>query len=154
MPKTVIPNLEQFKKMVGQELGVSSWRSVTQQDINAFADATKDYQWIHVDVERCKKESPFKTPIAHGYYTLSLAPGLLDEIVAVEGVKMGVNYGLNKVRFTAPVKVDSKVRMKAEIQDARDIPGGGVQGTLKLTFEIEGERKAACVAEAIYLYYA
>jgi acyl dehydratase len=136
MPKRMIQNLEELKKMVGQEIGVSDWHPVTQQAINLFADATLDHQWIHIDVERAKRESPFGGPIAHGYYTLSLAPYLLANVMDVKEKKMGVNYGLNKLRFTSPVPVPSKVRVRATLASIEEIKGG-VQATFNLQFEVE-----------------
>src|ERR1041384_2343068 len=145
-------SLEELKAMKGQEIGVSDWHPVTQEEINKFADATHDHQWIHVDPERAKKESPFGGPIAHGYYTLSLAPHLMEQIVAVKGIRMGVNYGLNKLRFPSPVPIGKRVRMKATLADVEDIQGGA-QATVGMAFEVEGESKPACVAEAVYRYY-
>jgi acyl dehydratase len=153
MAKRMIQDLEELKKMVGQEVGVSDWHPVTQQAINMFADATLDHQWIHIDVERAKRESPFGGPIAHGYYTLSLAPYLLANVFDVMEKKMGVNYGLNKLRFTAPVPIPSRVRVRATLAQVEEIKGG-VQAILNLQFEVEGKDKPACVAEAIYRYYA
>jgi len=153
MPKRVMQNLEELKKMVGQEVGVSNWHSVTQEAINMFADATLDHQWIHVEPERARRESPFGGPIAHGYYTLSLAPYLLADIMDVKEKKMGVNYGLNKLRFTAPVPIPSKVRLRATLATIEEIKGG-VQACFNLQFEVEGKEKPACIAEAIYRYYA
>jgi acyl dehydratase len=118
-----------------------------------FADATLDHQWIHVDPERARRESPFGGPIAHGYYTLSLAPYLLANIMDIEEKKMGVNYGLNKLRFTAPVPIPSNVRVRATLAGIEEIKGG-VQAIFNLNFEVEGKEKPACVAEAIYRYYA
>ena len=153
MARRIFQNLEELKKMVGQEVGTSDWHPVTQEIINMFADATLDHQWIHVEPERAKKESPFGGPIAHGYYTLSLAPYLMDQILAVQEKKMGVNYGLNKLRFTAPVPIPSRVRLRATLAQVEEIKGG-VQATFNLQFEVEGKEKPACVAEAIYRYYA
>lgn len=141
------------KSLVGTELGVSDWHAVTQEEINAFADCTHDHQWIHLDVERAKKESPFGGPVAHGYYTLSLAPYLMDQIWTVEGIRMGVNYGLNKLRFPAPVPVGKRVRARATLDNAEDVTGG-MQVTVGLTFEVEGASKPACVAEGVYRFYA
>ena len=141
------------KSLVGQELGVSDWHLVTQEEINAFAQATHDHQWIHLDVERAKKESPFGGPVAHGYYTLSLAPHLMSQIWGVQGIKMGVNYGLNKLRFPAPVPIGSRVRARATLNNVADVEGG-MQVSVGLTFEIEGQDKPACVAEGVYRYYA
>ncbi|MEA2624534.1 MAG: hypothetical protein QOD06_579 [Candidatus Binatota bacterium] len=147
--------LEELKSMKGQELGISEWHLVTQQEVNLFADATHDHQWIHVDPERAKKESPFGGPIAHGYYTLSLAPHLMEQVLAVEGIRMGINYGLNKLRFPGPVRIGKRVRMKAALADYEEIANGaGAQVTVGMTFEVEGESKPSCVAEAIYRYYS
>ena len=148
-----VNGLDELKGLVGQEIGVSDWHLVTQEEINLFADATHDHQWIHVDPERCKRESPFGAPIAHGYYTLSLAPALLAQVLRVQGVRMGVNYGLNKMRLPSPVPVGSRVRLRATINGFEPIQGGA-SGTIGLTFEVEGQQKPACVAEAIYRYYA
>ena len=145
--------LKDIKSVIGQELGVSDWHVVTQPEINAFADATHDHQWIHVDVERAKKESPFGGPVAHGYYTLSLAPYLMAQIWSVQGVKMGVNYGLNRLRFPAPVLVGKRVRARATLNNVEDVPGG-IQVTVGITFEVEGSDKPVCVAEGVYRYYA
>lgn len=153
MPQRLIQDLEELKKMVGQEVGVSNWHRVTQEAINLFADATLDHQWIHVDPVRAKRESPFGGPIAHGYYTLSLAPHLMADIMDIKEKKMAVNYGLNKLRFTSPVPIPSNVRVRATLEAFEEIQGG-VQGTFNLIFEVEGKEKPACVAEAIYRYYA
>jgi acyl dehydratase len=144
--------LDELKQLKGHELGVSDWHTVTQREIDLFADATHDHQWIHVDPERAKRESPFGGPIAHGYYTLSLAPYLLEQIVRVTGVRMGINYGLNRLRFPGPVRVGKRVRMRARLADLEEIPHGA-QATLEFTFEVEGESKPGCVAEALYRYY-
>jgi len=152
MSKTVINGLEELKSMKGKELGVSEWHEVTQESINLFAEATCDDQWIHLDEERCKKESPWGQTIAHGYYTISLAPYLLGQIMTVEGVQMGINYGINKLRFPSAVKVGSRVRARASLVDVSDV-GNGVQGNIQVTFEIENEDKPACVAEVIYRYF-
>lgn len=146
--------LDELKGMKGQEVGVSEWHSVTQEEINKFADATHDHQWIHVDPERAKKESPFGGPIAHGYYTLSLAPYLMEQIIAVKGIRMGINYGLNKLRYPGPVRIGKRVRLKATLADFEDLANGaGAQATFGMTFEVEGESKPGCVAEAVYRYY-
>jgi acyl dehydratase len=145
--------LEELKALKGQELGVSEWHLVTQEEINQFADATHDHQWIHVDPERAKQQSPFGGPIAHGYYTLSLAPHLLDQLIAVRGIRMGINYGLNRLRFPGPVKIDKRVRLRATLVDFEEIPHGA-QATVGMTFEVEGESKPGCVAEAVYRYYS
>jgi acyl dehydratase len=148
-----VNGLQEMQTLVGQELGVSDWHLVTQEEVNLFADATHDHQWIHVDPERSKRESPFGGPIAHGYYTIALAPALLAQVLAVQGVRMGVNYGLNKMRLPAPVPVGSRVRLRATLAGYEPI-AGGAQATLGLTFEVENQAKPSCVAEVIYRYYA
>jgi acyl dehydratase len=149
---TKIDGISGLKEHVGDHLGYSEWREVTQEQVNKFADATGDHQWIHVDVERAKA-GPFGGPIAHGYLTLSLAPALLEEILHVSGVSMGINYGLNKLRFPSPVPVGSKVRAGAELAGVEDV-AGGVQVMLAVTFEIEGGTKPVCVAEVLFRYYS
>jgi acyl dehydratase len=136
----------------GDTFGPSSWIEIPQEKIDAFADATGDHQWIHVDPERAK-DTPFGGTIAHGYYTLSLAPRFTEEVMKLEGFAFAVNYGLNKVRFPAPVPVGSKVRMSAKLAGLEDIPGGA-QMTLELTFEREGGEKPVCVAETLARVYA
>jgi acyl dehydratase len=153
MPPTVVPSIGTLKSLVGQKLGVSEWVTVTQQQINSFAEATGDHQWIHVDVERARRESPFKQPIAHGYLTIALAPVLLPQVVRVEGVRMAVNYGLESMRLPAPVPSGARVRMSAELKDVREMPGGGARVTFGMVFEVEGGGKPACIADAIYVYY-
>jgi acyl dehydratase len=152
MAKLVLKNIEALKQYIGKELGASDWHLVTQSEINMFADATGDHQWIHVDVERAKRESPYGGPIAHGYYTLSLAPVLMAEIFEVQEKKMGVNYGTEKVRFPSPVPIGKKVRMRATLSTLTEVQGG-VQANFQLTFEVENQPKPACVAEVIYRYY-
>lgn len=150
---TIIPGIHALKPLVGRRLGTSDWITVTQEQIQRFADATGDHQWIHCDVERARRESPFKGTIAHGYLTLALAPALMSQVLRVEGVRMGVNYGVEKMRLPAPVPAGARLRMSAEIKDVRDLPGGGARATIGLSFEIEGQAKPACVADAIYVYY-
>jgi acyl dehydratase len=149
---TTINGLADLKERVGQHLGYSDWLEITQDRINQFADATGDHQWIHVDLERAGA-GPFGGPIAHGFLTLSLAPGLLKDVWVMEGAKMGVNYGLNKVRFPSPVPVGSKVRAGAVLKEVTDVGGGGAQLVLEATFEIDGGSKPACVAELVFRYY-
>jgi acyl dehydratase len=149
---TKIDGIDGLEKLVGEHLGYSEWHEVTQEQVNLFADATGDHQWIHVDVERAKS-GPFGGPIAHGYLTLSLAPTLLTEIMRVDGVAMGINYGLNKLRFPSPVPVGSKVRAGATLANVEQV-SGGVQVTLNTTFEIEGGTKPVCVAEILFRYYS
>ena len=148
---TTIHGIEGLKARAGEDLGVSGWYDVTQAAIDAFADATGDHQWIHVDPERAK-DTPFGGTIAHGYYTLSLAPRFSEEILKFEGFAFGINYGLNKVRFPAPLPVGGKVRMKARIASIEPIQGGA-QLALELTFEHDGGKKPVCVAETIARVY-
>ena len=151
MAKHIIQNLEEMKKLVGKEIGVSDYQPVTQEAVNMFADATLDHQWIHVNPERARRESPFRGPVAHGYFTLSLGPYLLGEIMAVKS-KMGLNYGVNKLRFTSPVPIPSRVRLRVALMQVEEIEGGA-QATYKFSFEVEGKEKPACVAEVIYREY-
>jgi acyl dehydratase len=146
-----IDGIDQLRAKVGEHLGYSEWHEISQEQVNLFADATGDHQWIHVDIERAKA-GPFGGPIAHGYLTLSLGPTLMPEVFAVKGISMAVNYGLNKLRFPAPVPVGSKVRMGVTLSGLEDTPGGA-QATLGLTFEVEGATKPVCVAEALFRYY-
>jgi acyl dehydratase len=139
--------IDDIKARVGQELGVSDWLEVTQEDIDKFADATGDHQWIHVDVEKAS-QTPFGGTIAHGYYTLSLAPRFSYELYTIENVAFALNYGANKVRFPSPLKVGSKVRMRAMLSNVEDV-AGGVQITTTCTFETEGGEKPVCVAETL-----
>ena len=141
------PSAEALHGAVGTHLGFGAWVEITQARIDQFAEATGDHQWIHVDPERAKR-GPFGTTIAHGYLTLSITNQFLPGLLRVPSAKLGVNYGANKVRFPAPVPVDSRVRMGAEIIDVQDVPGG-VQVTTRNTVEIEGAEKPACVVEAI-----
>jgi acyl dehydratase len=146
-----ITGLDELKKAEGETLGTSEWLEVTQQDIDAFADATGDHQWIHVDPERAK-DTPFGGTIAHGYYTLSLAPKFSEEVMKLDGFAFAVNYGLDKVRFPAPLPVGSKVRMQAKLAELKEIPGGA-QMKMELTFEREGGDKPVCVAETLARVY-
>jgi acyl dehydratase len=146
-----ITGLDELKQAAGENLGTSDWHEVTQGAIDAFADVTGDHQWIHVDTERAK-DTPFGGTIAHGYYTLSLAPMFMDRIFSLEGFAFGVNYGLNRVRFPAPLPVGKKVRMHATLSGLDEIPGGA-QMTVTVTFEVEGGDKPVCVAETIARVY-
>ena len=146
-----ITGLDELKQAVGEELGVSGWHEVGQSDIDAFADVTGDHQWIHVDPERAK-DSPFGSTIAHGYYTLSLAPKLSDEVFTMDGFAFAVNYGLNKVRFPAPVPVGSRVRARCTLQKIDPVEGG-VQATWHVVVERDGAAKPCCVAEWLVRYF-
>ena len=143
---------EELPSLAGQELGVSDWVTIDQDRINKFADATGDRQWIHLDVERAKKEMPGGKTIAHGYLTLSLIPWLAGGFLKVEGVTRGINYGSNKVRFTNMVPVDSRVRARSKLLSVEP-RGGGMQLTSEVTIEIDGEKHPACIAETIGIVF-
>jgi acyl dehydratase len=143
----VFSGLDEFAAAQGEHLGYSDWHTVTQQQVDQFAEATGDHQWIHVDPERAAK-GPFKGTIAHGYLTLSLIPRLGWQIYRVDGIAMGLNYGTNKVRFPSPVPVGSRIRAGVELAEVTDVPGGK-QAVLRYTVEIEGVAKPACVADAV-----
>ncbi len=144
----VITSVDDARALVGSELGVSEWLTIDQKRINDFADVTGDHQWIHVDVERAKTQSPYKAPIAHGFLTLSLVPALSKDNFRVENAKLAINYGLNKVRFLNAVPVDSRIRVRSELADAT-AKGDAVDLTVKHTIEIDGADKPAAVAEMI-----
>jgi acyl dehydratase len=148
---TIIDGIDGLKAKVGEHLGYSDYVQITQEQVNQFADATGDHQWIHIDVERAKA-GPFGGPIAHGYLTLSLGPALSPQVMAVTGISMGVNYGCNKVRFPSPVPVGSKVRLGQKLLSVEDV-AGGAQVTMEFTFEVEGAPKPSCVAEVVFRYY-
>ncbi|MBP6599827.1 MAG: MaoC family dehydratase [Giesbergeria sp.] len=137
---------------VGSDLGTTDWVTVTQQRINTFAEATGDHQWIHVDPERAK-DGPFGTCVAHGYLTLALANLFLPQLVSYQRLKMGVNYGCDKVRFPAPVKVDSRIRGRGEVVAAEPVKGDGVQVTVRISVEIDGSDKPGCVVDTISRLY-
>jgi acyl dehydratase len=146
-----INGIDELKAHAGEDVGVSGWHEVTQAEVDAFADATGDHQWIHVDPERAR-ETPFGGTIAHGYYTLSLAPRFLEELLRVDGVAFMINYGLNKLRFPAAMPVGNRIRMHLRLAAVEDIPGGAML-TCLLTFECEGGEKPVCVAEALACAY-
>ncbi|MGC7094849.1 MaoC family dehydratase [Amycolatopsis lurida] len=143
----VFPDVDAFEAAIGEHLGHSDWITITQEQVQQFADATGDHQWIHLDAERAKA-GPFGGTIAHGYLTLSLIPKFGQAIYRVENLSMGINYGLNKVRFPQPVRVGAKVRAGAELVEVTDVPGGK-QAVVRWTIEIDGEAKPACVAETV-----
>jgi acyl dehydratase len=149
MAQITVNGIEETKNLIGQEIGPGEWREVTQQDIDDFARLSGDDQWIHVDVERAKSESPFGTTIAHGNLTLSMIDGFRRDLIESTGYKLGVNYGWNKVRFPAPVPVGARVRAKAEIVSVEDVGGGWYQVVTKFTVEAEGNEKPVCVAESV-----
>ncbi|MHC2148625.1 MaoC family dehydratase [Pseudomonas sp. 210_17 TE3656] len=145
--------LAELQGLVGEVVGTSDWVSIDQQRINTFAEATGDHQWIHVDPERAAT-GPFGKPIAHGFLTLSLLPTFMTNAFEVRDVKMGVNYGMNKVRFVQPVPVDSRLRAHFKLQSWEALDGNGAQVTYEMTVEIEGAAKPACVAETILRVFA
>ena len=149
MSTVEVQGIEGLKDLQGKEIGPGEWREVTQKDIDTFADLSGDHQWIHTDVERAKKESPFGTTVAHGNLTLSLIDGMRLDLLKSSGFKLGVNYGWNKVRFPAPVPAGSKVRATAEVIDVDDVGGGWFQIVTRFTVEVDGNDKPACVADSV-----
>jgi len=154
MATTVFGSLDELRAAEpGTDLGTSDWIEVTQRHVDQFAEATGDHQWIHVDVERARRESPYGGPIAHGYLTLALSNLALPQIVEVRGVSLGVNYGTGRVRFPAPVPVGSRVRGRAELVACDEVPGG-VQTTIRITMEVEGGDEPACVVDSLSRWLA
>ena len=154
MTKRIFDSPDSLKEFVGQEIAVTGWFTVTQERIQQFADATLDHQWIHVDVERARRESPFRAPIAHGFLTLSLLPHFMHEALQIrQGVRMGVNYGLNRVRFVSPVRAGSNIRARIALQSIQDVSPNAVEVIFNVTVEVEGGEKPCCVAEWIARYY-
>ena len=149
MSTTTTTTLAELPTLVGTELGTSEWVEVPQEAVNLFADATGDHQWIHVDVERARKESPFGTTVAHGNLTLSMIDGFRLGLIKSEGFVLGVNYGWNKVRFPAPVPAGSKLRASAEVVSVDEVGGNWWQIVTRFTVEVEGSEKPACVAESV-----
>jgi acyl dehydratase len=144
-----VNGIEELKALAGQTIGPSEWREVTQADIDTFAELSRDDQWIHVDVERAKSESPFGTTVAHGNLTLSMIDGFRPELLESTGFKLGVNYGWNKIRFPAPVPAGSRIRASVEAVSVDDVGGGWHQIVQRWTIEVEGSEKPACVAESV-----
>jgi acyl dehydratase len=151
MAARVINGVDELRTLVGEHLGYSEWVEITQERVNQFAEATGDFQWIHIDVERATA-GPFGAPIAHGYLTLSLGPMLSPQIYTVSGFSMGVNYGADKIRFPAPVPVGSNLRLGAKLISVDDI-AGGIQMKMEFSFEVEGAAKPSCVAEVLFRLY-
>lgn len=147
MNPVIFEDFEDFKSMIGKPLPKGNWYLVTQEMINDFANATLDKQWIHVDEKRTKNESPFKSTVAHGFMSVSMISKLLEEQFTIKSVKMGLNYGLNKVRFPNPVPVNSELRMHATVKEIEDLGLNGIKITFLCTIEIKGQEKPACVAE-------
>ena len=150
---TRIPGIPDLKSFIGKPLGSTDWVEVTQEQIDRFAEATGDHQWIHVDVERAAADSPFGQTIAHGYLTLALAPALLPSLLQIENTSMAINHGIDRMRLPAPVRSGSRLRMKGEIKNVRLLQSGAARVTISLVFEVEGQAKPACTADAIYVYF-
>ncbi len=153
MASTTFDGIDQVRAAVGTHLGYSDYTEVTQERVDQFADATGDHQWIHVDVERARAESPFGGPIAHGYLTLAISNELLPQILEVRGVSLGVNYGVDRIRFPAPVPVGSRLRAGAELVDVSDVKGG-IQTLVRITLEVEGGTKPVCIIDSLSRYLA
>ncbi|USX53341.1 MaoC family dehydratase [Lentzea sp. HUAS12] len=149
---TTVNGIAELRALAGRDLGHTDWLQVDQDRVDTFASATDDHQWIHVDPERAAT-GPFGGTIAHGYLTLALLIPLMTELLEVSGVRMSLNYGLDKVRFPAPVPVGAKIRLRGTVASVEDVPGDGVQLTVDFTVEIEGSAKPACVARAVYRHY-
>ena len=153
MAKLELENFDDFRAIEGQTLPTGDWLTVTQEMINDFANATMDFQWIHIDVEKAEKHSPFKKPVAHGFMSLALLAKLLKDVLLVKSAKMGINYGLNKVRFPSPVLVDSQLRLICTIQKIENYGDKGLKITWNCMVELDGSNKQACVAEFISLMF-
>ncbi len=152
MEKMIVNSYEEFEKLVGQQIGVSEYMEISQDRINLFADATSDHQWIHVDVERAKAESPFHSTIAHGYLTLSILPHLWNQIIEVNNLKMMINYGMEKMRFGQAVLSGQRIRLSASLQSLSNLRGVA-KAEVKFAIEIEGSKKKALEGVAVFLYY-
>ncbi len=152
MNKLIINSFEEFESYIGKELGTSDYLTVTQEQINLFADATLDHQWIHVDEERAKRESPYGTTIAHGYLNLSIIPYLWAQIVEVNNIKLLVNYGIEKLKFSQPVLVNNEVRLKAKLNSIVDLRGVS-KAEVQVTLEIKDNKKPALEATLVFLYH-
>lgn len=151
MEKVIIKSFEEFQEFEGKLIGISPWHKITQEQVNKFADATLDHQWIHTDPEK-SKTGPFGTTIAHGYLTLSLAPYLWEQIADIRNLKMMINYGIEKMRFNRPVTVGSEVRLRADLKSIADLRGV-TKAQLRITMEIKGNTKQAYVADLVFLYH-
>jgi acyl dehydratase len=153
MPACLVESIHRLKDLVGQKIGPTDWFTVTQERIGQFAETTEDRQWIHLDRERAQRESPYGTTIAHGFLTLSLLSHLMKQAIQVRGVRMGVNYGLNRVRFPAAVRSGARIRARVALNSVKDFPGGS-QAIFAFTVECQGSDKPCCVAEWIVRYYS
>jgi acyl dehydratase len=153
MPPRVVESLEELRKLIGHEIGVSDWLAIAQERIQQFADATEDRQWIHVDRDRAERESPYRTTIAHGFLTLSLLSRFMNDVLDVRGIRMGVNYGLNRVRFPAPVRSGLRIRARVTLLSLKDLPDG-CEAVFSFMVESEGSDKPSCVAEWVVRFYS
>ncbi|MBJ22922.1 MAG: MaoC family dehydratase [bacterium] len=149
----IIPDVASLPQFEGKDLGVTDWRTIDQARIDTFADATGDHQWIHVDRERAKRESPFGTTVAHGYLTIALAPALLPEIVQVEKLSQIVNIGITNLRLREPVRTGSRLRLGAIIKNVRTMKGGAMRLALDVRFETEGTKRPVCTGELVFVYF-
>ena len=149
MASVEVQGVEGMKELLGREIGPSEWRTVSQEEIDTFAGLSGDHQWIHVDAERAKAESPYGTTIAHGNLTLAMVDGFRDELISSTGFALGVNYGWNKIRFPAPVRVDSRVRARAEVASIDEVGGGWWQVITRFTLEVEGSEKPCFVGDSV-----
>jgi acyl dehydratase len=155
VPPTLIASVQTLKDFTGREIAVSDWLTITQERINLFAEATEDRQWIHVDRERAERESPFKSTIAHGFLTLSLIAHFMQQAIKIQTpLRMAVNYGLNRVRFTSPVRSGARIRARIVLLSTKDIAPDAVEVVYTVTIESEGSEKPCCVAESIVRYYS
>ncbi|WP_350290658.1 MaoC family dehydratase [uncultured Croceitalea sp.] len=153
MEKLVVADFSTFRDLKGTKLPLGEWLTVTQEMINDFAKATHDFQWLHVDIDKIKKHSPFKKPIAHGFMSVALLSKMLMDLIEIKSSKMGINYGLNKVRFPSPLLVDSKIRLHSEILAIEEYSENGLKITWNCSVEIQGQDKPACVAEFLGLMF-
>lgn len=149
----VIPKVEAFPEFEGHDLGTTEWHTIDQEQIDAFAQATGDHQWIHVDRERAERESPFGTTIAHGYLTVALAPALLPELIKVEQCSQIVNSGIEKLRLREPVPSGSRIRLAGKVGRVRRVPGGAMRVALEMKFEVDGAKRPACSGELVFVYF-
>jgi acyl dehydratase len=152
MTQITFQTVDELREKIGQEIAVGDWHPVTQEQINLFAEATGDYQWIHLDKERAAKESPYGTTIAHGFLTLSLLPRIMGDALSLPPARMSVNYGLNRVRFAAPVPAGNRVRPRITLLGVDDV-SGGIQLSWRVIIEVEGSEKPACIAETLSRLY-
>lgn len=153
MNKLIFNSLDEFRSMEGKKLPVGEWFTVTQTMINNFAEATLDKQWIHVDEEKAKQFSPFKSTVAHGFMSVALLSKKIEDVIEIKSVKMGLNYGVNKVRFPNPVPVNSELRLVSSVEKIEDMPNNGIKITFHCTMEMKNQEKPACVAQFLAVMF-